>query len=136
MNKNELVEIIREVVRSELKNIGPSLVREALLESLGGTPSSQVNESIQEQPRPAIRRQSPVAAPKKEVKYSSNPILNQILNETSGGIPGESGPMALPSLEDSIPQEVIAGNAEVAGVLKATKRDYRSLLKAMDKKRP
>ena len=66
--------------------------------------------------------------------FSSNPILNQVLNETVGGIPQESAePTAIDTLQ-SLPKAVLAENKEVAAVANALTRDYSKLLKAVDAK--
>jgi hypothetical protein len=94
MNKKELVKIIQEVVRLEIKKMGPELVRSALLESLQAPTEKQPTKIH----RPAISNlviQEESSSPKLQVtekpliQFSTNPILNQILNETRGGVPQE-----------------------------------------------
>jgi hypothetical protein len=78
---------------------------------------------------------------KKFVKYTSNPVLNQILNETTGGVPQEGGLASImgsgePSVVDKLTESVTEHAPEpVKAVAQAVTRDYRSLLKAVDKKR-
>lgn len=77
MKKEQLVKIIQNVVRREVKK--------------------QVNEIlIKEQRTSAVssRKSKPIRKPvrkKKEKHYTSNETLNQILNETVGGLGGNSG---------------------------------------------
>jgi hypothetical protein len=138
MTKTELTEIIREVVKAELRSVGPMLVREALLESLQGTterPMAELGAPRQvAAARPAPQkiveqRQKPV------VKYSSNPILNAILNETEGGVPGQAENPLPPTSFDvigSLPPEVLHENAELAAVATTLNMDFRSKMKAVD----
>jgi hypothetical protein len=141
MNKKELVKIIQEVVRLEIKKMGPELIRSALLESLN--PQS-------EKPQPKIHRpnipnlvieeetflDAPITEKKPMVKFSNNPILNQVLNETRGGVPQEGSDTGV-SVQDLIantPKEVLHENVAVQSVAAALTRDYRSLLKAAEEK--
>jgi hypothetical protein len=124
MNKDDLIKIIREVVKSEIKNLDPNIIREALTESLRKS-GDVVNES------------SAVALTKnkrEQRKYSTNPILNQVLNDTDGGIPVESAmPVAAPSILDTvqnIPENMLIENKEVAAVVNVLKRDFREVLRA------
>ena len=82
--------------------------------------------------------------PKKVVKYTSNPILNEILNETQGGIPREGEMVGLLGNgfgnlngSEQINEVKAPDNApkEVKSVYQAMNKDYRSLMKAVDKKR-
>jgi len=146
MNKTELSNIIREIVRSELKNLGPELVREALLESLQGR--SEI-PTLTEKRRPAAARSPYEAKPVKELKqYSTDPILNKILNETAGGVPQELGTTVPdfgaemmtedvpvpPTFPTNISREALNENKDLAAVAKALTRDYRSVLRAADEK--
>lgn len=144
MKKNELVDIIRTIVKEEVNNALPQLLMEVLAEKI-----TQNSESILEsrkstasvEPRkpnfnvefdtPLKKQQA--AAPK---MFSKNPILNQVLNETVGGIPTESE-VSVPSAIDTIktlPKEVLNENKDVAAVANALTRDYSKLLKAVDAK--
>lgn len=142
MNKSELTEIIRNIVREEVEKALPNVLVEIL--------ASKVNdrETISERVVPGYRPAPATVARKKllvefdggqpamsrpEMKFSSNPVLNNILNETQGGIPTEEE-IGSSSVLDSLHQ--LPQTAEVRGVAQALTKDYRSLLKAMDKKRP
>ena len=74
MTKKGLVKIIREVVKQEVKKE----VKKILI-------SEQRTSAVSSKKSKRIVRKKPV---KKEVKYSSNGILNKVLNETAGGIEG------------------------------------------------
>lgn len=83
MNKEILKKYIRSVVREELQSILKTELREHLLEMIGGNMTTS----------PSIPRskQTYNSAPptKKQVKYTNNELLNEVLNETKGGIPQE-----------------------------------------------
>jgi len=145
MKKQELVEIIRTLVKEEVNNALPQLLMEVLAEKMVQNSNSLVEtkkptEQQQVAPRraPSVSfegsmKQPPVQAPK---TFTTNPILNQVLNETVGGIPQEesvSAPSAIDALQ-SLPKQVLAENKEVAAVASAMTRDYSTLLKAIDAK--
>lgn len=142
MKKNELVEIIRTLVKEEVHNALPQILMEVLAEKMTEN-SSAILES-RKQPEQAITRKpnfnvgldepikkQPAAAPK---MFTKNPLLNQVLNETVGGVPvEESAPSAIDTLQN-LPKEVLNENKEVAAVANALTRDYSKLLKAVDAK--
>ncbi len=142
MQKKELIKIIQEVVRLEIKKMGPEIVRNALLESLQPNTSSAApkihrpnisNLVVEETP---VQLKENIVEQKPMKKFSTNPILNQVLNETQGGVPQEGADTGV-SVQDlfaNTPKEVLSENAEVQGVANALTRDYRSLLKAIDEK--
>jgi hypothetical protein len=142
MQKKELIKIIQEVVRLEIKKMGPEIVRNALLESLQPNTSSAApkihrpnisNLVVEETP---VQLKENIVEQKPMKKFSTNPILNQVLNETQGGVPQEGADTGV-SVQDLLantPKEVLSENAEVQGVANALTRDYRSLLKAIDEK--
>lgn len=79
---------------------------------------------------------------KKFVKYTSNPMLNDILNQTTGGVPQEGSMVSMMGGYGGSTQEVITETkvpenapAPVKGVYSAINRDYRALLKAVDSKK-
>tara|TARA_R100000008_G_C3581875_1_gene169093 strand:+ start:1504 stop:2004 length:501 start_codon:yes stop_codon:yes gene_type:complete len=74
MTKKDLVKIIREVVKQEVKKE----VSKILI-------SEQRTSAVSSKKSKPIVRKKPV---KKEVQYTSNTALNDILNETVGGIEG------------------------------------------------
>jgi hypothetical protein len=68
--------------------------------------------------------------------FTKNPLLNQVLNETVGGIPTEeqtSTPSAIDVIK-TLPKEALNENKEVAAVANALTRDYSKLIKAADAK--
>jgi hypothetical protein len=142
MNKKELVEIIRTVVREEINDSLPQYLMEVLAERITAQPviTEQKEPTITTAPRkkPSVAfeapvKQAPVQAPR---TFSSNPIFNQVLNETVGGIPDENS-VSIPSAIDTIknlPKEVLAENKDVAAVANAMTRDYSKLMRAIDTK--
>ena len=142
MKKNELVDIIRTLVKEEVNNALPQLLMEVLAERLSENSAailenraattqqsvkSKVEVFMEEPSAPA-----PVAQPQK--MYSKNPILNQVLNETTGGVPTEATMQSSVDILQQLTPQQLNENKEVAAVANALKKDYRSLLKAMDKK--
>lgn len=118
MTKTELTEIIRKVVREEVMLQLPTLITEIF-----------TSKPVARTPR-VVSEQKSEQSPLINVK---NPALRAVLNATRGGIPSESSvPMVS---QTTIPAELIAENKDVAAVAKAMTKDYRGLLKAMDKKR-
>ena len=142
MKKNELVDIIRTLVKEEVNNALPQLLMEvlaerlsensaAILENRAATIQQSVKSKVEvfmEQPNAPV----PVAQPQK--MYSKNPLLNQVLNETTGGVPNESTMQSSVDILQQLTPQQLNENKEVAAVANALKKDYRSLLKAMDKK--
>lgn len=130
MKKTELLDAIRSIVREEVRNQLPALIIESLSKN-----STSVPVVAGAEPRRAVQVESaPRPQSKKEVvKYTNNSVLNQVLNETVGGIPTERE-LEQPSIADVLTPENIGNSPELAAVGKALNRDYRSLLKAVDKK--
>jgi hypothetical protein len=74
MNKQQLVKIIEQAVRREVKKqVNEILIKEQRTSAVSSKKSKRI-----------VRKK----LVKKEVKYSSNGILNKVLNETVGGIGG------------------------------------------------
>jgi hypothetical protein len=79
---------------------------------------------------------------KKYVKYTNNPILNDILNQTTGGVPQEGGMVSMMGGYGSTSSQVITEtkapeNAPepVKSVYSAMTRDYSKLMSAIEKKK-
>lgn len=152
MKIDALKEYIRKTVQQEIRNVLKEELKYQLTEILLGNQSknnanisvptesflenteSLVEEEIQEEP----------VKPKKHVRYTSNPVLNEILNQTKGGVPREGELVGLigDGFGGNIGKEQIneikaPENApkEIKSVYQAMTKDYRSLMKAVDKKR-
>ena len=146
MTKKELIKIIREVVRREIKKeINEIFIKEQ-------TTSTQLTDVI-----------SQVSEPKKKISYTNNKSLNDVLNETVGLTKNQSEFDEYPTMkgktfDSSKMQELMGygksdeGKREMAAVdtLKkagksvkdvpehvtdALTRDYSKLMKALDKKK-
>ena len=158
MNKKELVDIIRTVVREEVNNSLPQLLMEVLAEKITSNQDALVETRAPVAPaarqkvgnRPAtdavianVRKklvtldaplkQAPVAAPR---VFSSNPALNAVLNETVGGVPSQDEADSMSAIDtiNNLPQEVLQENTAVAAVANALTRDYSKILKAVEAK--
>jgi hypothetical protein len=134
MKKNELVEIIRTLVKEEVHNTLPQLLMEVLAEKMTESSASILeNKAEKKQAVQPVAKKQIASQPTKQ--YTNNPILNQVLNETVGGVPQEetTSTSAIDVLNNLTPQQ-LNENKEVAGVANALNKDYRALLKAVDAK--
>jgi hypothetical protein len=127
--KIQLAEIFsKEVIKAKKKSSDSDLEQQILSELETMNESTVVEE--------------PVKSVKKFVKYSNNPMLNEILNQTTGGVPQEGSMVSMMGGYGGNNQEVITETnipenapAPVKGVYSAMNRDYRSLMKAVNNKR-
>ena len=127
--KIQLAEIFsKEVIKAKKKSSESDLEQQILSELETMNESTVVEE--------------PVKSAKKFVKYSNNPMLNEILNQTTGGVPQEGSMVSMMGGYGGNNQEVITETnipenapAPVKGVYSAMNRDYRSLMKAVNNKR-
>jgi hypothetical protein len=127
--KIQLAEIFsKEVIKAKKKSSDSDLEQQILNELETMNESTVVEE--------------PVKSVKKFVKYSNNPMLNEILNQTTGGVPQEGSMVSMMGGYGGNNQEVITETnipenapAPVKGVYSAMNRDYRSLMKAVNNKR-
>ena len=146
MKSNELKEIIRAVIKEELDKTLPILIPKVLTEVLSG---KQVPIIDSQTPTKNVVKES-VQKPKEIKKYSSNPVLNEILNQTVVKIPREDSMAGLESqfksqafagmqinesVQVSEPEPVAPVTEEQGKVMDVLKRDFRSLMKAVDKKK-
>ena len=160
MTKTELVKLIKEVVKREVKKqMNEILIKEQRLSKVSSKKSKPITEKQFKEP---IRR--------KYTEYTKNETLNNILNETVGGIEGSNsgggefdeyptvGGQAFDStrMAEALGYgELAGGNEEVAremgavktikdaglsveqvpdGVVNAMTRDYSDLMKVINKK--
>ena len=124
MKMSQLKMVIREVVREE--------IRLGLKELLG---------EVKKQPTQQVKKPKP---PKKQ-NFSKNPVLNEVLNETNaedwetmGGTKFTSDRMG--ELIGGSYADMMNGNPEAPVVVDGQqpdflKKDYRELMKAVDKKK-
>ena len=123
MKMSQLKMVIREVVREEIR-LG--------LKELLGEVKQQPTQQLQKPPKP------------KQKKFSNNPVINEVLNETQseewetmGGTKFTSERMgdlmggAYSDLMNSNPEAPVTVDGQQPDFLK---KDYRELMKAVDKK--
>lgn len=156
MNTKEFVQVLRKIIKEEVKSAVTEAMRDISINNLVETVTSTSDISLKESYTPVkqkIKKSEPKA-------YTKDPLLNSLLNETaqSGAhIPIEhndfsewpsmdfktdySGVMGRPKFIqpqntkiDATPDGInpSAVPEEIKSVLT---RDYRSLMKAMDKKK-
>lgn len=137
------MESLKEYIRQEVKKAVKEELKEYLFESIiqkKEAPTSPITESSE---TVKVTSDSEPSKPKKFVKYTKNDALNKVLNETMGGVPREGSYVGLMGGDfDSKPTEQInevkvpdTAPEPVKNVVNAMNRDYRSLLKAVDKKK-
>jgi hypothetical protein len=167
MNTDKLLKAIQILIKEELKEQLPALIKESV--------QKEVKRLLSEGKQPVVKTQStgismakammeeePIVesfqqkqAPQKQ--FSKNPIINQILNETRGGIPqgdggfrtmnfgqGDMGSIAgRTAVADKMGYgDMVKGpsptglgvNTGVAEIDKALNRDYSELVKRFKKK--
>lgn len=147
MKSNELKEIIRSIIKEELDKTLPTLIPKILSEVLSGRQSSTIQSNQPIVSTKTVVKES-VQKPKEIKKYSSNPILNEILNQTTVKIPNEGSMTGLDSvfksqafagmqINESVeePSPVAPVTEEQGKVMNVLNRDFRSLMKAVDKKK-
>ena len=154
MKSDVLKEVIKKIVQQEVKSILKKELRSCLAEIILSEDSrkSKVKETstikMEEILEESVEEEVVPQPPKKFVRYTSNDVLNQILNETKGGVPREGQYVGLSEGfsniggDNSIINEAVApvkapenAPAEVKGVYQAMTRDYSKLMKAIDKKK-
>ena len=143
--KKTVQQEVRSVVQSELKLLPPSIPVAFWFKSKKKSSESDLEQQILKEldvmnESDVVEEQ--VKPTKKFVKYTSNPMLNDILNQTTGGVPQEGSMVSMMGGYGGSTQEVITETkvpenapAPVKGVYSAINRDYRALLKAVDSKK-
>jgi len=146
MKKNELKTLktlIRGIVREE--------VEFALKKEL-----TEVFKSLKTKPITETKR---VVKKRKQLQLAKDPVLNKLLNETRGGVPQKEGHEEYPSMgggtydrtsmaslmgygnvggdkaEQTIQQMGVPSESVPEDVKNAINRDYRDVMKAIDKKK-
>ena len=156
MKKSELISLIESMVRKEVrKQMDTIFINE-------GIRSIKANGKVDFKEKNGELFTKPKVQKKKSVRYTSNEALNNILNETKGGLP-QDGKEEYPTLgggtfDTSRMSELLGygksdeGKREVAAVdtikkaglsvdevpdhvTDALTRDYSDLMKAIDKKK-
>lgn len=140
MKAEILKDYIKKLVQQEVRNVLKVELREHLSEILIGNGSLAKKQTVvEESVEHIVQEPQPT---KKFVKYTKNDMLNQILNETTGGIPREGSMVDLTEgfngSQNSILNEVKPpenASEPVKTVYNAMTRNYSKLLKAIDKKK-
>ena len=158
MKPDDLKKIIRSIIQEELKKQLPALIPQVLTEILNGKKQVISSKPVKSQPinKPPVKKEFK--------KYSNNPVLNDILNETVNKIvpednyvgftdrprmsastvtinDGEEEEMVsysdIEESESSIPvvADIIPADETQAKVLGKINRDFRGLMKAVEAKR-
>lgn len=144
MKIDTLTDYIKKLVKQEVGHILKTELKSQLSEIFTNSQTKPIPSKIKDDVLLESEIVPHIQPPKKFVKYTNNDILNQVLNETKGGVPREGEMVGLMgggfnSESSSQLNEVkIPENAsdEVKTVYKAITKDYRNLLKTInDKKR-
>ena len=157
MKIEALKEYIRKTVQQEVRNILQEELKFKLAEILIGNNSTVVSPTKKQIPNKQslksfmedsgdslVTESKKEELPKKKVKYCNNEVLNDVLNQTTNKIPSESGVVDLSGggFGDMMGRQTITENKipenapePVKTVYSAMNRDYRSLMKAVDKKK-
>lgn len=152
MKAEKFKQLVRAIVQEEIKKSLPKLVPQIVAEALSGkSVKPKLIETNNEDFFESLKNEmagTPVPAapkPKQPKKFTNNPLLNQVLNETEGGVPQDvsfgaqmqrpnfkagSQPLNIQTPASPILNEETKAQAEL-GVFK----DYRKLMKAIDVKK-
>ena len=143
--KKTVQQEVRNVVQSELKLQLAEIFSKEVIQSKKKSSDSDLEQQILKEldvMNESAVVEEPVKPTKKFVKYTSNPMLNDILNQTTGGVPQEGSMVSMMGGYGGGTQEVITEtkvpeNAPepIKSVYSAINRDYRALLKAVDSKK-
>ncbi len=146
MKKNELIKIIRGVVREE--------VQKSLKKELTEVFKSLKTKSLVKETKRVVKN-------KKQRQLAKDPVLNKILNETRGGVPQGEGQEEYPTMggktfdrtsmaslmgygnqgvdsnraEQTIQQMGVPSERVPEDVKNAITKDYSAVMKAMNKKK-
>jgi hypothetical protein len=88
MTTDQFKQIVRNIVKEEVENILPTLIPHILREVSNGKGVSQAKQNKHDDFFEQLKEATnPSAKTKTPKKFSNNPLLNEILNETEGGVP-------------------------------------------------
>ncbi len=146
---DQLKQIIREIVHEEIQKELPNLIPSVLSEILTGKKTISEKHEAEDFFSSIKKEDNSSKQPKPPKKYSTNPLINQILNETEGGVPQDVsyGHQMLPPVQKMPSQKLNIKEQPVAPVTpvlnEETKaqaeigifKDYRKLMKAVDSKK-
>lgn len=141
MKTEEFKSIVRSIIQEELKAILPTMIPKILTEVLSNNIKTESTPKVEKEI--VAERVNPSQPQKQYKKYTNNEMLNQILNETTGGLPkegsfvGYTGALNSQTLNESINIEPQPSpvNEEQSKVLNVMNKDYRKLMKAVDNRK-
>ena len=137
MKKREFMEIIRVAVRKELKEFLPTLVNECV-HAISGEFSSTETDPVELTKRILKTEKTQPKQKKTKLRYTHNEVLNNILNETTGGIPSHDSRVSDGSVNPSqvdFDGEKVNVDELPDDVTSALTRDYSELMGVLDKKK-
>lgn len=143
MDTKSFVKTLRMIIREEVRTAVQSAMKDMLTENTKFTQSPRLD--------------APARSEARKKQYSKDPMLNDLLNETSGvstdewpsidfksemanafgmqrGINGNDH-LTIPVTTDITGMPVNMNNEAVAATVNAMTRDYSALMKAIDKKK-
>ena len=144
--KKTVQQEVQRVVQSELKLRLSEIFSKEVIQSKKKSSDSNLEQQILKEldtMNESVVADEQVKPPKKFVKYTNNPMLNDILNQTTGGVPQEGSMVGMiggyggGGSDQIITETKVPENASepVKSVYSAVNRDYRSLMAAVNKKR-
>ena len=144
--KKTVQQEVQRVVQSELKLRLSEIFSREVIQSKKKSSDSDLEQQILKEldtMNESVVADEQVKPPKKFVKYTNNPMLNDILNQTTGGVPQEGSMVGMiggyggGGSDQIITETKVPENASepVKSVYSAVNRDYRSLMVAVNKKR-
>ena len=144
--KKTVQQEVQRVVQSELKLRLSEIFSREVIQSKKKSSDSDLEQQILKEldtMNESVVADEQVKPPKKFVKYTNNPMLNDILNQTTGGVPQEGSMVGMiggyggGGSDQIITETKVPENASepVKSVYSAVNRDYRSLMAAVNKKR-
>ena len=161
MKAEQLKEYITKMIRAEIRNVIREEVKICLTEAFGDRKSPTTNSTNHEELKSSFKNlmesesvgSEPQKKSQKAVQYTKNPILNAVLNETAQsfkGVPQEGSMVGMMGnfssggselINETVSQPVniapeipASAPVEVKKTAAVFNRDFRSLMKAVDKK--
>ena len=134
--ENLIRKIVREEIDYALRREIKSL-KEDLRDELKSNIIEHTERKVEIPQQSTLKEKIMGKSPRKKQNFVGNSTLNDLLNETAQGDTNLNGNMSPVSMEgnfstiEGVPEEAIPD-----AVSNAVTRDYSSLMKAMDKKRP
>lgn len=121
MKADQFKQVIRQLIKEELHKILPDLIPQILSEALSGNKTVKIEkDNSKEEFFKSLTEDKKVnieTSPKVFKKYSNNPIYNNVLNNTVGGVPQDPINMDfIPQLPEKAPFNINAKKQENVSV--------------------